>query len=419
MISIAIIGMVNSALVGRFVGDHGMAAVILTSQPRMIVLSLFFALNVGVTAVVARRKGAEDRDSARLCLRQALLIVLTLAAVLSIVAVITSDWIMSLAGANEELLPLASEYFRITSYFLIFNAVTMTICAAQRGVGNTRVTMTVNLTANIVNVCVGVILIPRMEIVGAAIAVVAGFGMSFFLALLSIFKSDAYLRVTISDNWRPSADMMKSIAHVGGNSVFEQLAIRIGFFVYARVVATLGTESLAAHSIAMQLMHLSFTFADGIAVATTALVGQNLGKKRPDLSIMYFKIGQRFALIVALFIGIVSISMRNVFPTFFTTNPDTIAAAAGVILILGFVQPVQTMQIVMAGSLRGAGDTRFVAFTMLLTVAIIRPGSSMLLANTFGMGLVGAWLAIIVDQTIRLALLYWRFIQMKWTKIKV
>jgi putative MATE family efflux protein len=385
----------------------------------MIVLSLFFALNVGVTAVVSRRKGEDDQDAARLCLRQALIIVLTLVVGLTVAAVSVSDWIMILAGAKEDTLPLASEYFKITSLFLIFNAITMTICAAQRGVGNTRVTMTVNLTANIVNVSVGLLLIPRMEVRGAAIATVAGFGVGFLLALRSIFKKNAYLRVSRKDSWRINPSMMKNIARVGGNSVFEQVAMRVGFFIYARVVANLGTESLAAHSIAMQLMNLSFTFADGLAVATTSLVGQNLGKKRSDLAVMYFKIGQRFALGISVILGILSISTRFIFPTLFSENPDTIAAAAGVILILGLIQPIQTMQIVMAGSLRGAGDTRFVALTMLLTVAIIRPGISLLFVNVLYMGLYGAWFAIIFDQGVRFILLYRRFLQMKWIRIRI
>jgi Na+-driven multidrug efflux pump len=169
----------------------------------------------------------------------------------------------------------------------------------------------------------------------------------------------------------------------------------------------------------MQLMNLSFTFADGIAAASTSLVGQNLGKKRPDLSIMYGKIGQRFALLISLCLCAMSILNRFAFPALFSKEASTVAAAAEVIFILGLIQPVQTTQIVMAGSLRGAGDTRFVAITMLLTATLLRPTVSLLFIYGFGWGLPGAWYSIIVDQLIRLVLLYSRFSRGKWISIKV
>jgi putative MATE family efflux protein len=406
-------------------GDYAVASVGITAQPRMIFLSLIFALNIGVTAIVSRRKGEDDQSSARLCLRQALVVELMLMVVMTAVAVLLSRWIMSVAGAEADTIEPATQYFNILSYGLIFNAVSMTICAAQRGIGNTKITMTVNLTANLVNVVFNFLLIggnfgfPKLGVAGAAIATVMGYAVGMTLAIRSVLIKDSYLRISKKDDWKLNKAMLKSITKIGGNSVFEQIVLRFGFFSYAAIVARLGTASYAAHLIAMQLMNLSFTFADGIAVATTSLVGQNLGKKRPDLSIMYGKIGQRFAFMISIVLCVISIAGRFVFPTLFTKELSTIAAASQVIFILGLIQPVQTTQIVMAGSLRGAGDTRYVAITMLLTAAIMRPGISLLFIYVFGWGLPGAWYAIIVDQTIRLVLLYRRFSMGKWISIKV
>jgi putative MATE family efflux protein len=424
MVSVAVIGMADTAMVG-VLGDYAVAAVGLTAQPRMIFLSLIFALNVGVTAIVSRRKGEGDQDSARLCLRQALVVELALVLILTVASLLLSKWLMGVAGAEADTIAPATEYFRILSCGLLFNAVSMTICGAQRGIGNTRITMTVNLTANLVNVVFNFLLIggnfgfPRLGVAGAAIATVMGYAVGMALAIRSVVIKDSYLRISKKDDWKLNKPMLKSITKIGGNSVLEQIVMRVGFFSYAAIVARLGTASYAAHLIAMQLMNLSFTFADGIAAASTSLVGQNLGKKRPDLSIMYGKIGQRFALVISIVLCIVSITGRAVFPTLFTKELATIAAAAEVIFILGLIQPIQTTQIVMAGSLRGAGDTRFVAITMLFTAALLRPSVSLLFIYVLGWGLPGAWYAVIVDQCIRLFLLYRRFSQGKWISIKV
>ena len=424
MVSIAIISMIDMAMVGA-IGAFAVAAIGLTTQPRMILMAIFIALNIGVTAIVSRRKGAGDQAEAKLCLRTGIILSASLGVLISILAFFTAEPFMALAGANEDTLGPASEYFRILSVSFLFTGLSTTICAAQRGIGNTRVTLMVNLPANIVKIIFNFLLIggnlgfPAMGVAGAGWATVIAAAVSFVLAVHSLTRKDTYLKTSFKDNWRPNLPMIKLISKIGGNSAVEQLALRIGFFLYARIVASLGTSAFAAHMIGMQLMQLSFTFADGVAAAATSLVGQSLGKKRPDLSMMYGKIGQRCALVVALILGVTSISIRNVFPMIFTDEVYVIALASSVIIILGFLQPLQTSQIVMAGTLRGTGDTRFVALTMLVTVTFIRPFVCLALVYWADWGLQGAWIAVAVDQIIRLTMLTNRFSRGKWMSIKV
>jgi Na+-driven multidrug efflux pump len=201
--------------------------------------------------------------------------------------------------------------------------------------------------------------------------------------------------------------------------VFEQVCLRVGFFVYSRIIAEIGTEAFAAHQIASQMMNISFTFADGLAVATTSLVGQYLGMNRPDLSVLYGKVGQRIAFAVSFALMTFSFTSRFWFPTWFTDDAEVIRLAAGVILVLGFIQPFQTSGIVLAGSLRGAGDVRYVAFTMLISVAIMRPALAYLMVFPLGIGLLGAWLAMVIDQGLRFFILHIRFTRGKWLDIKI
>jgi len=424
MASIAIISMIDMAMVGQ-IGSFAVAAIGLTTQPRMILLAIFIALNIGVTAIVSRRKGAGDQEGAKSCLRTGIVLSAGLGILISIIAVFTARPFMMLAGAAEDTIGPATEYFRILGASFLFTGLSTTICAAQRGIGNTRVTLWVNLPANLIKIIFNFLLIgghlgfPALGVAGAGWAMLISAAVSLVLAIMSLTKKDTYLKTSLKDDWRPNPEMMRLIGKIGGNSVVEQLALRVGFFLYARIIASLGTQAFAAHMIGMQLMTLSFTFADGIAAATTSLVGQNLGKKRPDLSIMYGKIGQRCALIVALFLGVSSFLIRDVFPMVFTDDVHVIALASGVILILGFIQPIQTSQIVMAGSLRGAGDTRFVAITMLITVALMRPLMGFIFVFVLDLGLQGAWISIIIDQTIRLFLLTNRFSKGKWIGITV
>jgi len=423
MVSIAIMGMMDMMMVSQ-IGPHAVTAVGLTGQPRMIFFSVFFALNIAVTAIVARNKGAGDDAAARSCLRQAMMLVVVFGSMFSGLAVMMARPMMQLAGALPDTINLATSYFRISSFGLVFAIMSGTICAAQRAAGNTKITMQVNIVANVVKVIFNFLLIegrfffPRLEVDGAAVSLVIANMISFGLAFASLLKKDAYLRISRKDNWRPDPPMLKTIGRVASGGMLEQLALRVGFFISARVIAGLGTLEAAAHFIAMQLMVLSFAFADGLGVATTALVGQNLGKKRPDLSIMYGKIGTRLAWMVAALLSTTAFLTRYQFPLLFAlgNDPEVVQMTAGAILILVYIIPFQTAQIVMAGSLRGSGDTRFVAMTMLVTVALIRPGLGFLLAYPIGWGLTGAWIAIGLDQAVRLIMLLTRFSGGRWIR---
>ncbi|MCL2361661.1 MAG: MATE family efflux transporter [Defluviitaleaceae bacterium] len=421
MVSIALMSMLDMIMVGAL-GEEAVAAIGLTGQPRMIFFSVFFALNIAVTAIVARNKGAGDDAAARSCLRMSMMMVVVGGTMLSILAVVLARPMMLLAGARYDTIGLATSYFRITGYGLVFAIMSNVICAAQRASGNTKITMQVNVVANVVKVIFNFLLIagrfgfPELGVDGAAISLVIAHVISCALALQSLFRKGAYLRISRKDSWRPDMPMVKTIGRVTAGGMLEQLFMRVGFFAYARVIAGLGTLETAAHFIAMQFMNLSFTFADGIGVATTALVGQNLGKKRPDLSIMYGKIGTRLAWLIAALLSTTAFLTRFHFPAMFAIggNPEVVQITAGIMLIIVYILPFQTAQIVMAGSLRGAGDTKYVAFTMLITVALIRPITGFVLTYPMGWGLTGAWIAIIIDQGVRLTLLLTRFTRGRW-----
>jgi len=430
LVLMSVIGACDTAMVGGL-GSAAIAAVGLTGQPRMIVLSVFFALNIGVTAIVARRKGQDRQEDANRTLRNALTLGLALAFVVMALALAFAQPLMVLAGADANTIGMSMEYFTILAWFLPINAVTMCINAAQRGVGNTKLAMYVNLIANLVNIVFNYLLIngkfgfPRLEVAGAAWATGIGFCVGFVLCMLSLVQGKRrqyFLRITRSDDWRLNKETVTSITKVGGSAMWEQLGLRIGFFAYAAIVASLGYEVFAAHTIAMQFMNISFNFGDGIGIAGTSMVGQMLGKERPDLSVIYGKCSQRMALTVSLCTAMIFIAFRYPFARFFMEpgdGMDVYLMAANLMFMVAAFQPVQTSSVVISGCLRGAGDNLYVSLVMAICVVVIRPVLSSIAIFALGLGIMGAWGASILDTTTRFILVYRRFNRGKWHDKKV
>ena len=440
MVFISIIGSVDMVML-RGLPDPAaaIASVGLAGQPRMLTLAMFFALNVGVTAIVARRKGEERKEDANRALRNAILIVVLLSAVMVTVTLFWSRSLLLLAGAKADTIEMSNQYFRIMTYFLPVSTLTMCINSAQRGVGNTRTTMYVNLTSNIVNVILDIFfiygyqaadgrwIIPAMGVAGDAWATGIGICVGFVLCLISITgrrSSGGFLRLSLKDSWWFHRETVGSILRIGGNAMVEQCAMRLGFFTYAAIIAGIGTQAVAAHNVGLQFLNLSYTVGDGLAVAATSLVGQMLGKERPDLASIYGRSAQRVAFCAGIVLASLIMLFRAPLVGIFLdasveTNTIPIKMALEVMMILGLFQPIQMSNVVIAGCLWGAGDNLHVALTTLICIVILRPTLSMVAVNFLGIGLVGAWSASLVDMGVRLTLNYRRFLGGKWQLMKV
>lgn len=436
MVLISLISMVDTVMVSSL-GTDAVAAVGLVNQPRMIMLCLFFALNVGITAVVARRKGENRQGEANAALRTAICMILLLSAVLMAALLPLSSALMRFAGAEEgRTLELSTEYFNILGYALPFQALSMGLCAAQRGVGNTKLTMQVNITSNIVNVIFNYLLIngigpfPQLGVQGAAIATALGMVVGFLLSVRAIYHDHSgFLTLSPHDNWKPDLESGKALVKIASSAMVEQLAMRIGFFAYARIVAGLGTDAFAAHQICCQFLNLSFSCADGLGIAGTSLVGQMLGRKRRDLAHIYGTLAQRFSLTAGLVLATACVLLRAPLVSMFINPGESEAVrsmAEMVMIVLGILQPLQMVSVVASGALRGAGDVKYTARVMLLTVTCIRPVLALAgvyvcqqLLHRSDLALIAAWLGTVCDMAVRMTLMLKRYRSEKWHHIKV
>lgn len=421
---VSLIGSIDLMMVGGL-GSAAVAAVGITNQPKFILLAMIMSLNTGVTAIVARRRGEEDSAGANRCLRQSLVLSFSIAIVMGAVGFIFAKPIMVFSGADPEFLTYATDYFQILMISVIFNGISLTINAAQRGAGNTKISLKTNLVANAVNMLFNFLLIngiwifPRLEVKGAAIATAIGSAVGCAMSIASVMHKDRFLSLLNKVGWRFDKHTMSSILNVSGSAMVEQVFMRIGFFAYATIVASLGTVAFATHQICMNILNLSFAFGDGLAIATSSLVGQALGRKRPDEAIIYGKTGQRVSFAVSTVLFCIFLFGGRFLVSLFSNEAPVLDLGAIIMVIVAFSTHVQTSQVVMSSCLRGAGDTKFVALTSMISVGVIRPVLTYLLCIPFGIGVLGAWFTMLIDQVLRLILNFRRFSGGKWTKIKL
>ena len=416
--------MIDTIMVSS-VGSFAIAAVGLTTQPKMLGLAVFLSLNVAVSAIVARRKGAGDRESANRVVRLCLLVTLVLTALISGLFMVFADPIIRLVGSQPDTHEYAVEYLKIIMGGQVFNTVSLVLNAAQRGAGNTRIAMTTNLISNVVNVIFNYLLIggnfgfPALGVRGAAIATVLGTVCACGMSIASVLRKDSFINLRSVKGWLPERQSINSIGNVWSSSLVEQVCLRIGFLLFSMTVAHLGTTELASHQIGMNMMSMSFSFGDGLSVASVTLIGQSLGKARPDMAKIYGNVCQKIGFLCACVMGSVYFFFGKDVFLLYTTDPVILDYGAVIMRILSIILFMQIEQVTLFGCLRGAGDTRFTALVSLISVTFIRPGMSWLLCYPLGLGLMGAWLGTACDQFVRFVLTFIRFRKGKWMKLKL
>lgn len=423
---IALAGMVDSLMVSSM-GASAVAAVGLTTQPKFMGLALFFAMNVSVSALVARRRGEKNQRSANQILLVAILFVIVATVVISLACVMWANEIINFCGSAPETHEPAVIYYRIIMGCMIFNVLSMVINAAQRGSGNTMIAMRTNIVSNVVNIIANYLLIqghlgfPALGIAGAAIATVFGTVIACIMSFASLFRRDGFVSIyyIMEQQIRPALEPVISIIKLGFSVFIEQILMRVGFMSTAMMAAKMGTNALAAHQVGMNILGLTFSFGDGMQVAAVALIGRSLGEGSPDKAKAYGKTCRMIGLGISCVLAVVYFFGGEWLYHLFFTEQEIVDIGVMIIRIMIIIVLFQVSQVIYMGCLRGAGDTTYTAIASTISVTIIRTSASYFFGFVMGLGMAGIWMGILADQISRFLFASIRFKQEKWTKIHI
>ncbi len=447
--------MVDVIMVGRL-GAYAISAVGLTNQPRFVMLATFVALNVGSTALVARFRGQGNRQEADIVTVQSFLLALLMAALLTVPGVIFAQAMVKFMGADADTLVPATQYFSILMLGLGTMAVPITVSALLRGVGETKISMRYNITANLVNIVFNYLLIygnlgfPKLGVQGAAIATVIGYGTASVMALRAIIgvrarkarllerskspdKSErakarkdmlrgpsGFIELRLAkETLKPNIPMIRRIVKIGLPSAAEQLILRVGLMMYVLTITSLGTRVFAAHQIVLTILNMSFVNGQAFGIAATSLTGQALGKGDPLKAKEASAACQKLGALISSLMGLGMFVFRRPLMGLFTPEADIVAMGMGALVLAALVQPFQSSFQIYTGALRGAGDTFYPALSLAIGLLGIRPALSYVFVHILGFGLTGAWSALLFDQIARFAMILWRFRRGTWVHTKV
>lgn len=426
----SLFGMIDMMMLGwiadKALSAASVAAVGITNQPMFIGLSLAQALNVGGTAMIARYVGAKESHRVDSVLKHVILLnIFVLAIPLATIGLVFTEEIMRFMGAEADTIAAGTGYFRVIMIGYLFQSFNMAITAALRGIGETKAPMKINLRVNFLNVIgnalliYGLLFFPRLGVTGAGISTAFSQAVASVLMIRYVTRKDSPLKLDLKKKFKYNKVVIRNLIKVGVPASLESLALRIGVMIFVRIVASLGTVIYASHQIALSILGLSFQPGQAFGIAASSMVGRSLGAQDLKKAELYAKETRKIGSVISTVMALLFFFFGPQIVNMYTTDPVIIKNASMALKIIAVVQPFQSSQLILAGALRGAGDTFWPLVATFVGVFGFRVVVAYLLVQGMGLGLIGAWIAVLIDQFIRWCFVFGRFRTNKWKYIRI
>ena len=418
------LGTVSMLMVSQL-GSAAIAGIGTATQLLFVVQAAFGAVTTGTTVLVARFTGAHDPRTANAVVKQSMLVGLALSILFGVLGLTLSGWFIRLMGAEPDVVAAGGTYLRVTMAASFFMISMFTISGALRGAGDSRTPMAVSGGINVVNVGLSYVLIfgklglPAMGIAGAAWAVTISRMIGTLVLLRFLVRGGGVVSLRGRYGWAPDLKLIWRMMRLGLPSMGEQLLMSGGMLIYGIISISLGTVVYAAQRVTFQAISLAFQPGMGYALAATAIVGQYLGAKRPDLAEHANTHCLRMAAVLMTSIGVIIAILGRPIMGLFTDDPQMIAIGAPAMWVIAASWPTMAAAQVLAGSLRGAGDTRFPMYTTFLGIWLMRVPLGYLFGPVLGWGLSGIYIANVLDSAARALASWLRYRAGGWRDIEV
>lgn len=392
---------IDIILVGKL-GALSIAAVSIFTQPRMMLLTLARSLAAALTLVSAKYYGSGRKLRACGFLQISVIFWGAVLFILHIMFFHNMESLLMWMGAESSYINEALNYADIALVSVFFTSISAIMQAVLLGFGDTASVMRINVIGNIVNILFsiplifGLGIIPALGVEGAAIGTVIGSLYSFLDTCYSIKRRDMLYASPIG-----LKRYFKEFMPIFGGVFAEQGFERVGMVIYTKMAASLGAIPYAVHAICMNFCDFYYQFAAGLGKASMVLAGHAKGGGNHSLWRKYITVGVKWSLIFSTLAFLFTFIFREEIFKIYSTDAEALALGSFIMILVALASYPEAHAMISAGVLRGSGKTTQVAVYSFISITLLRPIITAFFLYYLNMGLTGAWLALLIDQSIR------------------
>ncbi len=397
--------LIDTFWLGRM-GANAVAAVSISFPILFLVLSLGAGLTLAGTVIVSQYKGAGDQKMINYSASQTVMLVLIVSIVLALVGFFAANPLMKLIGAGPEIFTDSVTYFQVSSWGFVFLFMFFLFQSLMRGIGNVLLPMYIVLGTVFLNLVLDPLFIfgfgsiPGYGVAGAAIASVITQGLSALVGLTLLFRGKRGIKINLKDMGLKFI-WVKRLFALGIPASLEQSSRAAAMTLMVMLVTSFGSSVVAAYGIGARILSLVIVPAMGFAIATTSLVGQNIGASKIKRAEKIGDLSSKIAFFGLTAIGLILFFFAESLTRFFVPNdPQVIKDGARFIRIMAPSFGLLGVQQVLNGLFNGA---RFTQASMLISVFsmwVVRFPVAFILSSKTVLGFEGIWWAFPISNLV-------------------
>jgi len=406
------------------VGVDAIATVALTESGLTVLFAVALGLSMAATAMVARRVGEKNPRAAGVIAVQAIVIGLIVSSITGILGYRYAPDLLRVMGGSENVIRTGSNYTRVmlsgsASIFLLF-----LINAVFRGAGDAAIAMRVLWIANAVNICLNPCLIfglgpfPKLGVTGSAVGTTIGRGIGVLVQVWSLSSRHGRVSIRASD-LRIDLAVMWRLIRLSINGTVQYLIQMASWIGIIRIVSSFGSAAVAANTLGIRIVVFAILPSWGMSNAAATLVGQNLGAGKPERA---EKSVWRTGFYNMLFlggVGVIFITFAEQLIGLFTTDPAVVPIAVTCLRYLSYGYISYAYGMVVTSAFNGAGDTLTPTILNIIAFWLIQIPVAYWLAFNARLGPSGAFIAVVIGDSVLAVLGILWFRTGRWKKVKV
>jgi putative MATE family efflux protein len=409
---------VDSIVVGKFIGKEALAAVGASFPVIFIMVSMIIGLVMGTTVVISQYFGAKDYVRVKRAINT-MYIYSTITGVIATVAgIIISEPLLRLLGLPENIMPQAVQYLRIYLSGIIIFFVLNGTSAVLRGLGDSKTPLFFLIIATVVNIILVLLFVAvfKWGVAGAAYATLIANGLALGLTIYWLNKTHKLIKISLK-GLHFDREIFRQSINIGLPTGIQQTLVAMGALALMGIVNKFGTNVIAGFSVASRLDSLAMIPAMSFSQALSTFVGQNIGANKPERIraglIATLKMSGFVTIVTTIFI----VFGGHILMSLFTNDLEVVRIGDQYLTIVSSFYIMFTLMFIFNGVTRGAGDTLIPMFFSLLSLWIIRIPMAWFLSGKIGA--TGIWWAIPAGWAIGLVLSYFYYKSGRWKKKSV
>ena len=419
MLLVFTMGAADTFMLSQY-SDHAVAAVGLVNQLVMFAFLIFAVINTGTTVLCSQYLGAGRRDKMEQVTGLALILNIILGALVSLGLYHGAPTLLNVMGVRDDLMPYGLPYMQIVGAFAFFQAIHLTISASLRADHKTIYPMLVVIVVNITNILGNYVLIfghwgaPALGVEGAAIATASSRGVAMVILIYILFTR--HIRRFPLSMFRPFPWCeVRNLLKVGLPSAGENMSYNAQQVALTYFINQIGTDELTTRTYVLQAVTFVYLFCICISQGGAICIGHLVGDRKYNAAYHMGTFVMKLSLMVTLTLSVIwALGGRFIFELL-TENPDVIALGCTIMWIDILVEGGKSTNIYSTTVLRATGDVYFPFYLGVIMQWCVGVFCGWLFGLVLGWGLIGMWIAMILDENIRGLVFIHRWRSRKWT----